>query len=77
MKHLEQVFSELPAMEQQKIETHARTKGCSRLEYLGELLEKDLAEQSVAIRRAASSYRFAKEEDFSLKTFMQWLRTRG
>lgn len=77
MKQLEQVFSQLPASEQIRIEKHARKQGCSRLEYLGELLEKDLAQQSGSIRKASSRYRFARDEDFSLKTFMDWLKTRG
>jgi hypothetical protein len=76
MKHLERVFSELTEAEQQKIELHARRRGCSRLEYLGELIEKDMAEQSQQIRHTAKYYRFAREEDFSLKTFMDWLRAR-
>ncbi len=76
MNRLEAVFSQLPATEQIRIEQHARKSGCSRLEYLGELLEKDLAQQSNAMRKASSQYRFAKDEDFSLKTFMTWLKTR-
>lgn len=77
MNRLEAVFSQLPATEQIRIEKHARKNGCSRLEYLGELLEKDLARQSNAMRKASSQYRFAKDEDFSLKTFMAWLKTRA
>lgn len=76
MKHLEKVFAELPAAEQIQIEKHARKRGCSRLEFLGELLEKDMAKQSAAIRRASSDYRFAKDEDFGVKTFMEWLKHR-
>lgn len=77
MKHLEKFFAELPVEEQQKIEQHAQKHGRSRLEYLGELLEKDLERHSTHIRQKSREFRFAKDEDFSMKTFMAWLKNRS
>lgn len=76
MKHLEEFFSGLPAEEQKKIEQHAQKHGRSRLEILGELLEQDLERQSKNIRQTSRKFRFAKDEDFSMDTFMHWLKNR-
>lgn len=76
MKHLEELFSELPEAEQKKIEQHAQKHGRSRLDYLGELLERDLERHSASIRHKARDFRFAKDEDFHMKTFVQWLKNR-
>lgn len=76
MKHLEEFFAGLPEEERRKIEQHAEKQGRSRLDYLGELLEADMERRSASIRHKSREFRFAKDEDFSVKTFVHWLKNR-